>query len=504
MLYYLYIIFNNKEDKNAAPCALFWKGAVWMEPSKEELSMFMHSIMDQIRKNATMSQTAFDLWFSDLHLLQIDTDKIVLATGDELKRKFLVGRCTELITKSVYDALGYEPAIEIICDVVRERNICIPTDRLVMEQEKNASPQGEETEAEEDFEKEEFHEQEALSSQGLCPEYTFENFIVGSSNQFAHACSVAVSNDPGGHHNYNPLFIYGPSGLGKTHLMYAIANRVQKMRPHMSIICTKSEDFMNELIESISKKTTGRFRDKYRKADMLLIDDIQFVSGKTSTQEEFFHTFNALYENRKQIVVTSDRPPREMFTLEERIKTRFVQGMIADVQPPEYELRLAILQKKAEKNNLNVPNNVLAFLAERLDSNIRQIEGALKKIGAVSFLSGRPITLEMVKSSIPEYFRENKPVSETVDNILEVTARKYDVTVEQILGKGRTKNIRTARNVSMYVIRKVLDLSLPAIGKMLDRDHSTVHSNIQAIEAEIQNNHRLNNEIVEIITEVKS
>ncbi|MCI8610552.1 MAG: chromosomal replication initiator protein DnaA [Clostridiales bacterium] len=473
-----------------------------MEPSKEELSMFMHSIIDQIRKNATMSQTAFDLWFSDLHLLQIDTDKIVFATGDELKRKFLVGKCTDLITKSVYDALGFEPAIEIICDVVRERNICIPTDRLIMEQEQGK--QIEDDEGADFVQNESSEEEERLPSQGLCPEYTFENFIVGSSNQFAHACSVAVSNDPGGHHNYNPLFIYGPSGLGKTHLMYAIANRVQKMRPHMSIICTKSEDFMNELIESISKKTTGRFRDKYRKADMLLIDDIQFVSGKTSTQEEFFHTFNALYENRKQIVVTSDRPPREMFTLEERIKTRFVQGMIADVQPPEYELRLAILRKKAEKNNLNVPNNVLAFLAERLDSNIRQIEGALKKIGAVSFLSGRPITLEMVKSSIPEYFRENKPVSETVDNILEVTARKYDVTVEQILGKGRTKNIRTARNVSMYVIRKVLDLSLPAIGKMLDRDHSTVHSNIQAIEAEIQNNHRLNNEIVEIITEVKS
>ncbi|MBS5724534.1 MAG: chromosomal replication initiator protein DnaA [Clostridiales bacterium] len=475
-----------------------------MDTSKEELSMFMNSIIDQIRKNATMSQTAFDLWFSDLHLLQIDTEKIVLATGDELKRKFLVGKCTDLIAKSVHDALGYDPSIEIICDAVRERNICIPTDRMVMGRE---IPSGE---AEEDDEGKATPEEDSsfseyeLPTQGLCPEYTFENFIVGSSNQFAHACSVAVSNDPGGQHNYNPLFIYGPSGLGKTHLMYAIANRVHKMWPHMSIICTKSEDFMNELIEAISKKTTGRFREKYRKADMLLIDDIQFVSGKTSTQEEFFHTFNALYENRKQIVVTSDRPPREMFTLEERIKTRFVQGMIADVQPPEYELRLAILQKKAEKNNLNVPNNVLTFLAERLDSNIRQIEGALKKIGAVSFLSGRPITLEMVKSSIPEYFRENKPVSETVDNILEVTARKYDVTVEQILGKGRTKNIRTARNVSMYVIRKVLDLSLPQIGKMLDRDHSTVHSNIQAIEAEIQTNHRLNNEIVEIITEVKS
>lgn len=475
-----------------------------MESSQEELSLFMNSIIDQIRKNATMSETAFDLWFSDLHLLQIDTEKLVLATSDELKRKFLVTKCAELIKKSVIDALGYEPDIEIICDVVRERNFCIPTDRIMMEQEKKESADTNSFHTDDTDELYETETADTLHSQGLCPEYTFENFIVGSSNQFAHACSVAVSNDPGGHHNYNPLFIYGPSGLGKTHLMYAIANRVQKMHPNMSIICTKSEDFMNELIESISKKTTGRFRDKYRKADMLLIDDIQFVSGKTSTQEEFFHTFNALYENRKQIVVTSDRPPREMFTLEERIKTRFVQGMIADVQPPEYELRLAILRKKAEKNNLNVPNTVLAFLAERLDSNIRQIEGALKKIGAVSFLSGRPITLEMVKSSIPEYFRENKPVSETVDNILEVTARKYDVTVEQILGKGRTKNIRTARNVSMYVIRKVLDLSLPQIGKMLDRDHSTVHSNIQAIETEIQNNHRLNNEIVEIITEVKS
>ncbi len=473
-----------------------------MDPSKEELSMFTNSIIDQIRKNATMSQTAFELWFSDLHLTQIDTEKITLATGDELKRKFLLSKCTDLIAKSVFDALGYEPSIEIICDTVRKRNLCIPTDRMILGQEISK-----EEEAEEEKEEEtpvHAHPESGLPSQGLCPEYTFENFVVGSSNQFAHACSVAVSNDPGGQHNYNPLFIYGPSGLGKTHLMYAIANRVHKLWPHMSIICTKSEDFMNELIEAISRKTTGRFREKYRKADMLLIDDIQFVSGKTSTQEEFFHTFNALYENRKQIVVTSDRPPREMFTLEERIKTRFVQGMIADVQPPEYELRLAILQKKAEKNHLNVPNNVLTFLAERLDSNIRQIEGALKKISAVSFLKGIPITLDMVKTSIPEYFRENKPVSETVDNILEVTARKYDVTVEQILGKGRTKNIRTARNVSMYVIRKVLDLSLPQIGKMLDRDHSTVHSNIQAIEAEIQTNHRLNNEITEIITEVKS
>ena len=219
---------------------------------------------------------------------------------------------------------------------------------------------------------------------------------------------------------------------------------------------------------------------------MLLIDDVQFISGKTSTQMEFFHTFNTLYEAKKQIVLTSDRPPKEMYTLEERIRTRFVQGMLADVQPPEFELRLAILRKKAEKNNLDIPNNVLTFLAERLNSNIREIEGAMKKISAVSFLNGIPITLEMV------------------DTILSVTARKYDVTVEDILGKGRTKNIKTARNVSMYVISKVLGLSLNDIGKMLDRDHSTVHSNIKAVENEIRINDKLNNDIIEIVTEVKS
>jgi len=352
-------------------------------------------------------------------------------------------------------------------------------------------------------------EEEFTPPTNLNPNYTFDSFVVGKNNEFVYAAAYAVAKSPAG--DLNPLFIYGGTGLGKTHLIQAIAHKVLKDNPDIKVIYVTCEQFVNEIIDNMftgrgpdARDKSNKLRHYYRSADLLIIDDIQFIENKKAVQEEFFHTFNALYENRKQIVVTSDRPPREMFTLEERIKTRFVQGMIADVQPPEYELRLAILQKKAEKNNLNVPNTVLAFLAERLDSNIRQIEGALKKIGAVSFLSGRPITLEMVKSSIPEYFRENKPVSETVDNILEVTARKYDVTVEQILGKGRTKNIRTARNVSMYVIRKVLDLSLPQIGKMLDRDHSTVHSNIQAIEAEIQNNHRLNNEIVEIITEVKS
>jgi len=252
------------------------------------------------------------------------------------------------------------------------------------------------------------------------------------------------------------------------------------------------------------KKKYGGIQEKYRKIDVLLLDDVQFISGKQATQLEFFHTFDTLYEEKKQMVITCDRPPKELHTLEERFQSRFSQGMIVDVQPPEYELRLAILKKKAEKANITVPNNVIVFLAEKLNKNIREIEGALKKVAAISLFSGKDITIEMVKNSIPEYFSESKPVAETVDAILDITARKYDVTVEAILGKSRTKSIKTARNVAMYVISNVLDVSLNDIGKMMDRDHSTVFSNIKSIEAEIRTDDKLNNDIFEIISEIKN
>jgi len=447
-----------------------------------------------LEEKATMSRTAFDLWFSDLHLVSISDDKVVLATPQDLKRKFIADRYMDFVRECVWDALDYKPKVEIICDGIKEFSEAVnPNAKVKLSKGKF----GQEPEAESE-------ETEEVKSSGLNPEFTFENFVVGSSNQLAHACSVAVSNCPGGDLGYNPLFIYGPSGLGKTHLMYAIANTVHDRDPEKAIICVNSEEFLNELIDCVSRKNMKKFRDKYRKADMLLIDDVQFIAGKTSTQEEFFHTFNALYEAKKQIVLTSDRPPKEMYTLEERIQTRFSQGMIVDVQPPEYELRLAILRKKSEKGNIQIPNGVIVFLAERLNSNIREIEGALKKIGAVALISGKPVTLEMVKSSIPEYFRENKPVAETVDTILEITARKYDVSVEAILGKSRTKTIKTARNVAMYVIKKVLDLSLNDIGKMMDRDHATVFSNIKTVEADMKTDDKLNNDIFEIMTEIKS
>ena len=455
--------------------------------------MFFESIYAMMKEKSSMSETAFDLWFNDFHLLSINDEKVVLATPHNFKRKTIVERYFSLVEESVFDALDYKPKVEIICDGIVELQSFIPTTgKVTLSKGRYGTASEEET------------DEEDMVSYGLNDEYTFENFVVGSSNQHAHACSVAVANDPSGEIDYNPLFIHGPSGLGKTHLMYAIANEVHKNDPSKIIICVKSEEFLNEMIDCLSKKNMKKFREKYRRADMLLIDDVQFIAGKQSIQEEFFHTFNTLYDAKKQIVLTSDRPPKEMYTLEERIRTRFSQGIIVDVQPPEYELRLAILKKKADKGNINIPNDVIIFLAERLNSNIREIEGALKKIGAVSLISGKPVTLEMVKSSIPDYFRENKPVAETVNTILEVTARKYDVSVEAILGKSRTKVIKTARNVSMYVIKKVLDLSLGDIGKMMDRDHATVHSNIKTVEAEMKTDDKLNNDIFEIMTEIKS
>ncbi len=446
--------------------------------NSEELNLIWNTVKAEMENSSHMSKTAYETWFSDFHLVMLDDNKIVFSTATETKRRVIKEKFSGFIAKCVENAIGNCPHIEIIYDP-RPKNPNINYSTFIkVEQEGKC--------------------------QGLNPEFTFDNFVVGSSNNFAHACAMSVSKEPGGEHNYNPLFIYGPSGLGKTHLMYATANKVHDEHPEMSIVCVKCEDFLNELVGHLKNKTTETFREKYRKVDMLLIDDIQFLSGKETTQLEFFHTFDTLREAKKQIILTSDRPPKEMYTLAERIRTRFSQGMLVDIQPPEYELRLAIIGKKADKSKIKLPPDVLTFLAERLNSNIREIEGAIKKIGAVAFLSGKDITLEMVKSSIPEFLHENKPVNETIEKIIEVTARKYDVTVEEILGTKRTKHIKTARNVAMYIAKQVLDLSLPQIGKFMNRDHSTVHSNIQNIESLMETDNQLSNDITEIITEVKS
>lgn len=310
-------------------------------------------------------------------------------------------------------------------------------------------------------------------------QYTFDNFIVGNSNKFAHAASVAVAEHPA--MNYNPLFIYGPSGLGKTHLLYAITNYLKQTNPKIKIIYVKGEDFTNYMIDCISRQAMKEFRDRYRKCDVLLIDDIQFIAGKESTQEEFFHTFNSLYDEHKQIILTSDRPPRDIQRLESRLKSRFEWGLLADIQPPDLELRIAIIKAKAESVKLYLDNETLIYLAENLRSNVRQIEGAIKKLGAITFLSGKPITTEDAARCVAELLGDDEPVTVTVDKIFTVVYKKYNVPKEEILSTKRNKNIAFARHVSIYLIREITGMSLPSIGTVFGRDHTTIMSSIDAV-----------------------
>lgn len=332
-------------------------------------------------------------------------------------------------------------------------------------------------------------------------DYTFENFIVGSSNQLAHACAMNVADNVGT--MVNPLFIWGPSGLGKTHLMYAIANRALSHNPDMKIICIKGEEFTNQLVEAIRRDKNSQFRQKYRSCDMLMIDDIQFIAGKEATQTEFFHTFDALYEDKKQIILTSDRPPRELESLEQRIRSRFEQGLLADIKPPDYELRLAILRNKINQNRVDVPTDVVDFLAQNLQENIRQLEGVIKKLAMTNLLTGQQVNMEMVINTVPEYLRDAEPVSDTIDRIIECVSRRYNVPVEEIMGRSRKKETKTARNVAMYVVRAVTGASLPQIGTTFDRDHATVHSNISMVESEIASDPVYEATINEILKEVK-
>jgi chromosomal replication initiator protein len=303
--------------------------------------------------------------------------------------------------------------------------------------------------------------------------------VVGPSNRFAHGAAIAVTNNPG--QVYNPLFIYGPPGIGKTHLLYAIANGIRKKNPNAKIVFIKGDEFTTELITAIRDGKNIEFRSKYREADLFLIDDIQFIAGKISTQEEFFHTFNALYDEKKQIILTSDRPPRDIKTLEDRLKSRFEWGLIADIEPPDLELRIAIIKKKAEQIHVVIPDDVLTFLGENLRSNIRQIEGAIKKLAALTFISGKVITMDVARECIAELLEGAEPVSITVDKIFAAVYRKYNIPKEDLISTKRTRDIKNVRHITIYLIRELTEMSYPNIGKIFERDHSTIISSYNSV-----------------------
>lgn len=332
--------------------------------------------------------------------------------------------------------------------------------------------------------------------------YTFSNFVVGSSNKFAHAAAEAVA-DQGVDAGYNPLFIYGDSGLGKTHLLYAIINETIRLNPSKKIVYAKGDDFTNELIAAIRNASTEQLREKYRKADILLLDDIQFIAGKESVQEEFFHTFNALYEDNKQIVLTSDRPARDITPLDDRLRTRFEWGLTADVTSPDYELRVAIMQNKAKTYHAQFPTEVFEFLATHLTSNVRQMEGAIKKIAAQSFLNSIPVTVELAAKCISDVVNETKPASVVAENVIKAVAKKYGIPEEEIKGKKRTQNIVRPRNIAIYIIRNITDMPLKRIGELFDRNHTTIMSSIDVVENSMKNETLLEMEIAELIREIK-
>jgi chromosomal replication initiator protein len=340
----------------------------------------------------------------------------------------------------------------------------------------------------------------------LNPKYTFDAFVIGSSNRFAHAAALAVAERPA--LAYNPLFIYGDAGLGKTHLLQAVAHFVRENYPNFLIRYVSSETFLNDYVESIRNRTTDAFRRKYREApDLLLVDDIQFVEGKEGFQDEFFHTFNALYETSRQIVLSSDRSPDHIPTLEDRLRTRFKWGLITDIQPPDLETRLAILRKKAERETTLVPHEVLEFIAESITDNIRELEGALTRVAAFATLTKEPLSAELARRVLADLLTERQPRPVTPQVVLEATAKLFTLSVEDVVGKARTRDLVDARHIAMYVCRQLTNppLSFPQIAKAFGgRDHTTVMNAVQRIERDMKERRKTFDRVNELMTMVRN
>ncbi|MBQ1544360.1 MAG: chromosomal replication initiator protein DnaA [Clostridia bacterium] len=415
-----------------------------------------------------VTDTIYSLWLEPLQLVSFEDNKVVLSAS-EFKANIVQKKFMDLLNAAFEATMG-PIDIEII------------SDKAGAEKPEAAAPAYEDAQGNYDL--------------------TFDTFVVGSSNKFPHAAALAVANAPG--QAYNPLFIWGKPGLGKTHLLNAICAEIKKNQPDAKIIYTSSEDFTNELINSLAQKTMQQFHDKYRTADVLLVDDVQFIGGKASTQEEFFHTFDALIQDNKQIVFTSDRPPKEIQQLEERVKSRFEWGLLADIQPPDIETRMAIILRKAEYCGLSLSNDVVQYIAEKIKNNIRQLEGVVKKLNAQYIISGKEPNLLAAQNAIQDILSDNQPISVQVDNILSEVARTYDTTVDNIKSEKRNANISNARKAAMYIIREVTSLPMEKIGEIFGgKHHSTVIYGINKVEEAMDNDPSVKATIESIINNVQ-
>ena len=415
-----------------------------------------------------LNQTSFDTWLKSTYLMKLEKDIAVIAVPNEFAKEWLEAHYHSLIHRTLKSLLDKDVYLSF---VIAEQDIL----------QKQSFPQAIKTNS-------------SVSSK-LNPKYTLETFVIGNSNRFAHAACLAVAEAPA--KSYNPLFIYGGVGLGKTHLMHAIGHWVLAKETNYRVVYVSSEKFTNELISSIRDDRTVEFRNSFRNIDVLLIDDIQFLAGKERTQEEFFHTFNALHEADKQIIISSDRPPKEIPTLEDRLQSRFEWGLITDIQPPDYETRIAILQKKAVQEGISLPEEVINYIATKIHTNIRKLEGALLRIAAYSSVTEKEINADFAASVLKDIIPDSRPVPVTIDLIQNKVAKYYKLQTKDLKSRRRTRTITFPRQIAMYLSRELTESSLPVIGEEFGgRDHSTVIHACDKISKEIEENPILKEEIV--------
>ena len=443
----------------------------------------LNLVKESIAKSGEISATAYNLWIKPLEPISFKDNVASLSLQSVFQRN-ITSNYLPRIERAFEEVLGFPVTVQILVAEEMQNGSFPPPAASAPEPPPAAAPfvptYGEPVQPEE-VPQLTTKESELLTGEY---DYTFENFIVGSRNEFAYtACKSIAMADFYAPKPYNPLFIYGPSGLGKTHLLMAIKHVVQQRNPQLSIVYTNSENFTNDVVYHLKKQTMPELREKYRSADFLLIDDIQFLSGKEQTQEEFFHTFNELHQHGKQIVVTSDRPPKDVQALEDRLRSRFESGLLADISPPDTETRIAIIKRKAELLQLDISDEIVNFIAGKLKSNIRQLEGAVKKLKINRVLTGDPITLPNAQGVIREILNDEQPVPVTVEKIIEEVSRTFEVSPEDIRSNKRSGPISTARQIAIYIVREITQISMKQIGQEFGgRDHTTIVYTLKKVE----------------------
>ncbi len=439
-------------------------------------------ILDKVKKELDVSPVSFRTWLKPLKVYDVIDNEIIILIGDaQLGKDFIAKKYS----------IHLKVAIEEVLNVAYDIKFMLPEELEELSSSADENGKSEKS-------NKVIAEKKRILDPNLNPRYTFDTFVVGANNNLAHAASLAVAESPG--EMYNPLFIYGGVGLGKTHLMHSVAHFILDKNPDAKVLYVTSEKFTNELIESIGNKndsTPVKFREKYRNIDVLLIDDIQFIIGKDRTQMEFFHTFNTLHEAKKQIIISSDKPPKDIETLEERLRSRFEMGLTVDVQSPDYETRMAILKKKEELDHLDIDDSVMEYIATNVQSNIRELEGALNRLIAYSRLNnGQVIDVAMAESELKDFIHPDNEKVVTIDLIIDTIAEYYKITSSDIVSAKRSKNLAFPRHICMYLCRNLTELSLDEIGKSLGkRDHTTVLHGIKKIEQEMENNVTLQNTV---------